>query len=788
MKVSLNWLKEYVDIGNDYKLIETKFNLMSQEVESLYKLVDASNLVIGHVLTCVKHPDADKLSVTTVDIGTDVYQIICGAPNIDAGQKVIVALPGAVLPGDFKIKKAKIRGIESNGMICSLAELGVKDFDAKETGIYVLGDDAIPGRDPLKYLHLDDTVLDLDLTANRPDLLSMEGVGYDIACMLDKSIHIKKHKYDYKHVENNLKVFTDTSKCLAYYGQVIENVKIGESPFWMKSRLLSAGIRPINNVVDITNYVMMEYGQPLHAFDYDKLQSDRILVRRASEGEILVTLDGQERILVSDDIVITDGLNPIALAGVMGGLDTEVDDSTKRILLESAYFNPINVRKTSKRLDLKSESSSRFEKGVDPNKITKALDYATELFVQLAGGEVVGQYSFFDTTKKEPLEVLVSLDKINQVTGMAFKQEEIEQILNRLDFKYRIKSNTFAVQIPTRRQNMYGYQDLIEEIVRIYGYDRIPTTLPYTPTSGYLTNIQKLRRIVRNYFVDLGFNETVTYTLVSDEQATEFDILELSTVDVMNPLNKEKRRLRHSLVPSLLDVLTYNKARKINDVHLFELGRSYTKENEIELLSGLMHGVFESNLWQGKKETVDFYMLKGILEMLLKKLHIQEVTIIPAKNHLNSMHPGIYAEVYISGEYAGFLGKLHPQKEYDLSINKTFVFELQFDLLAKYHDLNLVMQDIPKYPSVQRDLAIVLDRTIPAKNIVDEVIKAGKNSLKNVDIFDVYQGDNLGDDKKSIALSLTLQNTEKTLEAKEVDVVIERILKHLEKTLNAVLR
>ena len=789
MKVSLNWLKEYVDIEDDYKLLENKFNLMSQEVESLYKLVEATNLVIGHVLTCEKHPDAQKLSVTTVNVGQEKpLQIICGAPNIDKDQKVIVALNGAVLPGNFKIKKAKIRGVESNGMICSLAELGVKDFDSKENGIYVLGEDAVIGEDPLKYLALDDYTLDIDLTANRPDLLSMEGVAYDVACMLDKEINLKEHKFDKTKEDNNLSVYTDTSKCSAYYGQIIDNVKIKESPYWLKSRLLAAGIRPINNVVDITNYVMIEYGQPLHAFDYNKLNSDRILVRKAKPNEVLKTLDEQDRELLEDDIVISTKERAVALAGVMGGFDTEVDASTSKILLESAYFDPVSVRKTSKRLDLKSESSSRFEKGVDPNKLVKALEYATELFVKLAEGIVIGNYSFFDNTKKESHEVELSLEKLNHITGNNFSTQEVEDILKRLRFKNKHRNDVFFVEIPTRRQNVYGYQDLVEEIVRIYGYDKIPTSIPETPTYGYLTKIQKLRRVVRNYFVDLGFNETVTYSLVKDEEIKEFDIEDKSVVTIMNPLNKEKSSLRHSLIPSLINVLSYNKSRKMQDVFLFEIGREYTEEKESELLSGLMHGLFNSSLWQGKKEVVDFYLLKGILEGLLKKLKIENYEIIKAKNTIKSMHPGISAELYINNKYVGFLGKLHPQKEHKEGIDKTYVFELKLEALNENYNLDLVMNEIPKYPAVTRDLAIVLDKDIMIETLVNEVKKAGKKTLKSVDIFDVYQGENIDDDKKSVALSLVLQSNEKTLETKEVDLVINRILKQLETTLNAVLR
>ncbi|MBN2541209.1 MAG: phenylalanine--tRNA ligase subunit beta [Bacilli bacterium] len=788
MKVSMKWLNEYVDLNQDYKQLEEAFNLKSQEVAGLYRLVDIEGLVIGHVLTCVKHPEADKLSVTTVDVGDEVLQIICGAPNVAAGQKVIVSKVGVTLPGDFKIKKAKIRGIESNGMICSLEELGVKEFDSEETGIYVLGDDAEVGKDPLAYLDLDDTVLDLDLTANRPDLLSMEGVGYDSACMLDLELHTRKHHYPKRKEENNFSVFTDTKDCKAYYAQIIDNVTIKPSPAWLKSRLLAAGVRPINNVVDISNYVMLEYGQPLHAFDYNRIESDQIIVRHAKAGETIQTLDNQKRDLLEYDLVITDGSKPIALAGVMGGYDTEVENDTTKILLESAYFDPTCIRKTSKRLDLKSEASSRFEKGVDPNKIVKAMDYATELFIELAGGEVVGDYSFFDNTQKEPTRIELGLEKLIGTTGHAFTIQEVESILKRLRFDFQRHGDNFEIDVPTRRQNMYGYQDIVEEIVRIYGYDKIPISIPVVPTSGYLTKKQRLRRTVREYFVNNAFNETITYSLVSEAEAIEFDKQSAPVVTIMNPLNKEKGTLRHSLLPSLLNILQYNKARKLDDIFLFELGRAYHENHEIELLSGLMTGIYSSTLWQGKKEVADFYLLKGILESLLAKLHLENHEIKKAENPLPSMHPGMTANLYINGIYIGFLGKLHPQKEMDLGIDKTFVFEFDFDQLAEQYNPNLVMQAIPKYPSVSRDLALVVDRDLPADKLIAEVKVAGKKTLKDVSIFDLYQGEKLDANKKSIALSLVLQNPDKTLESTEVDTVIERILKHLDKTLEAKIR
>ncbi|MDT8337471.1 MAG: phenylalanine--tRNA ligase subunit beta, partial [Candidatus Izemoplasmatales bacterium] len=451
MKISLNWLNQYFEQNIDKDILVKKFNLMSQEVAGLDKLIDIDGLVIGHVKSLKKHEDADKLSVCIVDVGDEELQIICGAPNVAADQKVIVAKVGVVLPSNFKLKKAKIRGVESNGMICSLAELGIQEFDNEEKGIYVLGSDAIPGDDPIKYLHLDDYVLDLDLTANRSDLLSIRGVAYDTASMLNLNFELTEPKVVRKTSENPVSIFTQTKSSTVYYGQILENIVIKDSPYWMKSRLLACGIRPINNVVDITNYVMLEYGQPLHAFDYDKIQSDRIIVREAVENETILTLDGEKRNLIAGDIVITDGNKPIALAGVMGGLETEIDNNSKRILLESAVFNPVKIRKTANRLNLKSESSSRFEKGIDSSQTLEALNYACELLVKYAKAIVVGLPSYYNTVKIKNKTINLSLEKLNSVTGYNYSEEVVEDILKRLRFKFKLRNDIFKVTIPSRR-------------------------------------------------------------------------------------------------------------------------------------------------------------------------------------------------------------------------------------------------------------------------------------------------------------------------------------------------
>ena len=788
MKISMNWLNQYFLEKVDPNLLVKKFNLMSQEVSGLSKLVDIEGLVIGHVKSIMKHENADKLNVCLVDVGgAEELQIICGAPNVDKDQKVIVAQVGVTLPGNFKIKKAKIRGVESNGMICSLAELGIQEFESKELGIFVLDNEAPIGEEPLKYMGLDDYVLELDLTANRSDLLSVRGVAYDTACMLDLSLDFPEPLVIRETTENPVSIFSQTKNSSTYYGQIIENIEIKESPYWLKSRLIASGIRPINNVVDITNYVMLEYGQPLHAFDYDKVGSNRIIVREAEENELLTTLDGEVRKLEAGDIVITDGNKPIALAGVMGGLETEIDNNTKRVLLESAIFDPVKVRRTANRLNLKSESSSRFEKGVDPFKTLEALNYASELLVKYANAIIVGLPSFYNFVNPKKKVIDLSIDKLNNVTGNNYSEEKVEEIFDRLRFNYKKRNDIFKVTIPSRRP-MESYQDLIEEIVRIDGYDKIPVSLPVTPTQGGLNKKQKMKREIRNFLVERGFFETKTYSLVSEELATKYDLSETLSVKIMNPLTKEREYLRHSLLPSLINVLSYNKARKINDVFLFEIVNTYYDELEKEKLSILMHGKLDYSLWQKKETYADFYYLKGIVEGLLNRFQVKNYRFVVSENPLPNLHPGISAVLLLGDKQIGFLGKLHPEEEHKLGIKDVYVMEIELKYIYQQNDsFDIMYKEISKYPVVERDLAIFVNKNISAESIISCVKNSSKKLLSSVEIFDVYYDKNK-EDQKSIALRLSFLSNDRTLETKEIDNQIERIVNSLKEELDSEIR
>ncbi len=786
MKVSLNWLNEYIEEKLDEQQLVTNFNLKSQEVSGLSKLVDVEGLVIGKVISLEKHPEADKLSVCLVDVKTEILQIICGAPNVDKDQLVIVARINTLLPGNFKIKKAKIRGIESFGMICSLDELGISEFESTEKGIYVLGKDAIVGENPLEYLCLDDLVLELDLTANRQDLLSMRGVVYDVCAMLNLKPNFKEPRLIREAIENPVSIFTKTKNSTAYYGQVLENVEIKESPYWIKSRLIASGLRPINNVVDITNYVMLEYGQPLHAFDYDLIKSDRIIVREANVGETLITLDGETRILLPDDLVITDGEKPIALAGVMGGLETEINSGTKRILLESAVFNPTMVRKTANRLNLKSESSTRFEKGVDSSKTLEAMERACELLIRLAGAVVVGKPSFYNTESFEDKTVVLSLSKLKSVTGYDYLTEDVENIFDRLRLKYKTKNEDFYVRVPKRLRHE-TYQDLIEEIVRLHGFDKIPSTIPKTPTLGGLNNKQKFRRMIRSFLVDRGLIECRNYNLLSYEQATKYDKTLIEPVKILNPLNKEREYLRHSTIPSLTNVLKYNKARKIDDVLVFELGFGYYQNEEKELLGILINGSLDTIEWQVQGSKIDFYVIKGLLESLFKRLGITDYQILSPHEKIVNLHPGISADIKLKGNIIGFIGRFHPVEEKHIGVEDVFVAELDLDELFKCFNQEIVFEPIGKYPSIKRDLALLIKDEISAQEVVEAIKKAAKKSLRGIEIFDFYKDEKMVD-YKSLAFTLEFSKSDRTLEAVEVDLMIDQILVSLKKDLEVELR
>jgi phenylalanyl-tRNA synthetase beta chain len=803
MLVSYKWLQEYVDLtGITAKELAEKITKSGIEVETVEVLnKGVKGVVVGHVLEREQHPNADKLSKCLVDIGEgEPVQIICGAPNVAKGQKVAVAKVGAVLPGNFKIKKAKLRGEESHGMICSLQELGVESkLVAKEyaDGIFVFPSDAPVGADALELLNLDDEVLELGLTPNRADCLSMIGVAYEVAAILGREVKLPSVELEETNesVHDYISVKVEaTEDNPLYAARIVKNVKIGPSPLWMQTRLMAAGIRPHNNVVDITNYILLEYGQPLHAFDYDRLGSKEILVRRAKADEKIVTLDDVERTLTEDHLVITNGTEPVALAGVMGGANSEVQNDTTTVLIESAYFTSTTIRKASKDHGLRSEASTRFEKGIDPARTREALDRAAALMAEYAGGEIVGGVAEVNTLKQEEVVVTITLDRINGVLGTAITKEEVATILTNLQFAFTEDNGTFTITVPSRRSDISIPEDIIEEVARLYGYDNLPTTLPVAESQpGKLTPYQAKRRKVRRYLEDAGLFQAITYSLTSEEKATKFALETAEPIRLAMPMSEERSVLRQSLIPHLLEVVSYNRARQIENVAVYETGAVYLAKDAHELpeekerLAGAITGVWHAHLWQGEKKAVDFYVVKGILDGLFHMLGLENrIEYKQAKRE--HMHPGRTAEVLLDGRVIGFVGQLHPSFQKENDLKETYVFELALTDLLNAEVEEIRYSPIPRFPSMTRDIALVVDEHIIASDIQKTIVEAGGELLKEVTIFDVYQGDRLPEGKKSIAFSLRYFDPERTLTDEEVTNVHEQVVQAVSEKFGATLR
>ena len=803
MKLSKKFVKEYVDIDVDIKTIAEDMTRVGNEYDSAGKLLNATNLVIGEVKECEMHPDSDHLHVCKVDIGTEVLNIVCGAPNVRKGLKVIVALDGAVLP-EKTIKKGSIRGQESNGMLCSMLELGLEHKyvdEVDKTGIHELPLDAPIGEDPIEYMGLDDEVVDFDLTANRGDLLSILGMAYELGAIYDKEVREidVAHKENSENINDSFKVEVNTDNCSIFLARKVKNIKIKESPTYIKNRLIASGIRPINNVVDISNYVMLETGQPLHFYDEDTLKG-KIEVRMAKEGEKLVTLDGKERVLSVEDIIISDGERAIGLAGVMGGLDTEITDKTKNVLIESAIFDGVKIRKTSKEI-LRSEASSRFEKGLDPNRTYMALERAAKLLEEYAGGEVVGGIAKYDNENSQNREIEIAFKNINDVLGMNIAKKDVMDVFRRLKFDVLIngKKSEFKeqekdledvekikVSVPRRRGDISIKEDLIEEVGRIYGVDNIVGKLPEMPMKA--GSYDKVTRGIRNKMIDLGLNETLSYILVNEKEAKYFTKDDTEQVKLLDPMTEDRNTLRHSILPSLLKIYEYNKARSNKDVAIFEIGKAFYKKQEeygeTNKIAALMIGDFY--LGVENKKQVDFYVIKGIAEELLDYLGYgnRYSFVIKEDKMPEEVHPGQAALISVNNDIVGIIGRVHPLLEKD----PVYVFEIDLDKLLDKKVGRMKYKEISKFPSVKKDLAVVVDKDITSEEIATVIKKAGGSTLNKIEVFDVYTGKGIDEDKKSIAYSLTFEKMDRTLTDEEINESIAKIVEMLNKKMGATLR
>lgn len=789
--ISMNWVKNYVDLtGEDLQDVAVKVTKAGLNVEAVITN-HIDNLVVGEVVECTMHPDSDHLHVCLVNDGSsNLRQIVCGASNVRPGIKVIVALPGAVLPGNFEIKAGKIRGIESNGMICAKFELGLeeKTEETYNAGITELGSDAVVGTDPLEYLGLDDTLFDLDNHKRRNnDCYYHIGFAYEVGTILNKKVTLPDANYHEieENINDKFSLEIATEKCPFYMAKMVKNVKIGESPEYIKKHLIAAGMRPINNVVDISNYVMLEYGQPMHFFDYDKL-GKKILVRDAKDGEKIITLDGKERNLTEKDIVITDGNKPVCIAGVMGGENTEVDENTTSILIESAIFDSVSIRNTAQRLDLKSEASIRYGKGLNFEYTIAAINRACALLEKYASGEVLSGEVVHDKVDKTLKTVDFTANDINKLLGIVLTDEDIKTEISRLDFEYEYHDKVFHVIIPRRRLDLDpNIADIAEEIGRLYGYENLVSTLPKVPIRrGTYAPDVKIRKDISKRLRSLGLNECKTYTLISPEMANTFKYDETKNVVLPNPMSIDKSIVRTSIIPSLINTYDYNKARKVSDIMLYEISKTYNNDyEETQKVAMLIKGNYIVNSWNHTIVKADFYVLKGIVENLLNYLGFKNRYSFEATNEIKDLHPGMQARVLLDRKPIGIIGRIHPSLKKD----EIYVCELSINpLMSSVKPLKY--KEASKYPEISKDIAFVLNKNIMAVELINEIKRLGGRLLTNIDVFDVYTGENVKENEKSIAFNLIFSDPNRTLSEEEVMEIFNKISVEIPNKFNAKLR
>ena len=799
MFVPVNWLKEYVDIEDiDIKKLSEDMIMSGSNIENVKEVGQGiTGVVIGKILRIEEHPDADKLSVTCVDVGEEVLTIVTGASNVCEGDFIPVVKVGGVLPGNVKIKKGKLRGVESYGMLCSAKELGYEDKVipvSHRDGIFILEGEYEVGMDIFEALDMKDHVVEFEITPNRPDCLSIIGLAREAAAVYEKKVKYPEIKVQKEegHIEDYVSIeIKRPDLCNRYVGRVIKDIKIKKSPWWLEQRLMNAGVRPINNIVDVTNYVMLEYGQPMHAFDMRYVEGQKIIVDTARDGEIFTTLDGAERKLNEPMLLIKDGEKAVGLAGVMGGLNSEVKDDTQVILLESANFDADNTRATSKKLGLRTEASSRYEKGLDPNLCLDAINRACYLIELLGAGTVVGgtidQYENADQFQAE--EVAVRGSRINQLLGTEIANSEIANIFKRLEIHVKEEGDILHCTPPTIRLDLKKEVDFLEEAARIYGYDKLPITLPKGNVQGGKRPKRTLEDLAKETLISLGLNEIQTYSFVSpkgvDMIRVPEDGIKRNFVRILNPLGEENSVMRTTLIPNMLEVLLRNVNRNNDSAMAFECGKVFLnmKEGKDALPEEPTHiaiGMY------GDK--IDFYALKGVVEELLEKMGMKKLEFIPESTN-STFHGGRCAKVYYQDTYIGILGELHPDviDNYDLG-QRVYMAELDFEKIYSCADTVKYYKPLPKYPSIGRDIALVVKEEVYVKQIEDIITKNGGSILEKIELFDIYRGKQVKEGHKSAAFALTYRDANKTLTDEEVAKVHNKVVKALEDELEATLR
>lgn len=776
MRLSLKFLNEFIDTSgySDFEIADNMTSL-GNEYETVEKLSSARELVIGEVLDCRKHPNSDHLTICIVDTKDRKRQIVCGAPNVRSNTKVIVALPGAVLNDDFEIKETNIRGEESLGMICSLAELGIDEkylSDEDRLGIHILSDDAVVGADPLIHLSYDDSVIDFELTSNRADLLSILGMAYEANVFINKEIKMPDISLEEEidDIKNYLSIDIKTENCPLYLARMVKDVKIKESPNLIKARLIASGIRPINNVVDISNYVMLEYGQPLHFFDYKTLDA-HIGVRMAQDKEELTTLDGEKRELSANDIVITSKDKAVGLAGVMGALNSEIEIDTKDIVIESAIFSEKHIRQTANRV-LRTEASNRFEKGLNPEYSYLAIERACHLLEKYADAKVIKGTLVHDLIDKKEKTINISLDKINKVLGMKLSSDEVAKVFSKLAFEYSQDANNFRVIAPLRRRDLEIEEDLIEEVGRVVGIDKIEARLPKVllSSSNYDEKESQVNRI-KDRLIANSLYEVITYSLTKKENINRFTKEELSSIQVLSPMSDDKKVLRTTLIPSLMEVYNYNYNHQNKDISIFEISNIYTEEGERKVLALLTAGDVIKGTWQAKAQKANYYYLKGIVIDLLEYLALSNRLSFSDDDLPEDFHPYQTEAIYIDKELVGYLGLVHPS----LSKEELFVAELNLDKILSFKTRLIKAKEISIYPSVELDLSFIINDDILASDIFKIIRKAAGRLLTDVYVFDYYLGETT-----SIGFRMSFNDLNRTLEDKEIKAISEKIVKEVE--------
>lgn len=795
MDISLKVLNRYIKVDDqDPKELADKITSIGLEVEGMHNLANGNNMTIGHVLECVPHPDSDHLNVCKVEVKPgEIRQIVCGAPNVAANQKVIVANPGCDLGNGFIIKESKIRGVESNGMICSIAELGLDQRLLKpedKEGIHVLDDNAPVGEDPLEYIGLKDTILEIGLTPNRADCMALTSFAYEVGAILKRDVNLPK--IETKGIDGSgINVKVDTDLCSFFGAKLVKGVTTKESPEWLKNALLASGIKPINNIVDISNFVMLETGQPIHMYDYDKLNKKEFVIKTGFDCKEIL-LDGEEYTIEPNDIIVStdDGIG--CVAGVMGSNSTKIDENTTNIVIEVATFDGATLRETARRLNLLTDASQHYIKGaLNTANSLNILERCANLLEELADAKEIYKSVTTDLNIEERY-VEVSTSKVNGLLGTNISTLEIEEIFNSLKFEFTLNGEQFNVKVPTYRNDITMAADLIEEVARIYGYDKIPSTLPeMSMTVGKRSDVQAKKHMIRNLLKDQGLHETLTYSLTSPTLVEDFNIFHTNeTIKLAMPLGEERSVTRKSIISSLLQVINYNQSHNIKDVNVFELSTTYSKNTELQNLAIACCGEYNGLAFKQISYKADYYLMKGFVETIFKNLGVEEsrYKLVRVDQNDTNYHPGRSAYIMIGKEIVGVIGNIHPLMEKKYNVKDVYVVELNLTTLLNLKTSKVKFVDIPMYPSVSRDIALVMDKDVATYDVCRKIIQASKQLVKETKIFDVYEGEHIGANKKSVAINLIFQDPKGTLEENTINAVMEKILESVSKEFDAVLR